>query len=34
MDGGSTDNSLGYKKYRDKLTYWESEKDKGMYDDA
>lgn len=33
MDGGSTDGSLDIiKKYEHKLTYWESQKDKGMYD--
>lgn len=32
IDGGSTDNSVEIiKKYADSLTYWESEKDKGMY---
>ncbi len=33
IDGGSTDGSLEIiKKYADKLHYWISEKDKGMYD--
>ena len=33
MDGGSTDGSLDIiKKYENKLTRWESNKDKGMYD--
>jgi glycosyltransferase involved in cell wall biosynthesis len=33
IDGGSTDNSVEIiKKYQDKLTYWISEKDNGMYD--
>lgn len=33
IDGGSTDNSLDIiKKYEDKITYWTSEPDKGMYD--
>lgn len=33
IDGGSTDNSVEIiKKYSDKLAYWESSQDKGMYD--
>lgn len=33
IDGGSTDGSIEIiKKYADKLTYWTSEKDRGMYD--
>ena len=33
IDGGSSDNTLNIvKKYEKKLTYWESEKDNGMYD--
>lgn len=33
IDGGSTDNSVEIiKKYADRLAYWTSEKDKGMYD--
>ncbi|MCL2380193.1 MAG: glycosyltransferase [Treponema sp.] len=33
IDGGSTDNTLDIiKKYEEKLTYWISEKDEGMYD--
>jgi glycosyltransferase involved in cell wall biosynthesis len=33
IDGGSTDNSIEIiKKYKNKLTYWVSEKDNGMYD--
>ncbi|MCX6313041.1 MAG: glycosyltransferase family 2 protein [Bacteroidetes bacterium] len=33
MDAGSTDNSLDIiRKYEDKLFYWESKKDYGMYD--
>ena len=33
IDGGSTDNSIEIiKKYKDKITVWVSEKDKGIYD--
>lgn len=33
IDGGSTDNSVEIiKKYADRLTYWTTEKDNGMYD--
>ncbi|MFA5880224.1 MAG: glycosyltransferase family 2 protein [Candidatus Margulisiibacteriota bacterium] len=33
IDGGSTDNTLGIiKKYEDKIAYWVSEKDAGIYD--
>ena len=33
IDGGSTDNSVEIiKKYSDRLAYWESVPDKGMYD--
>lgn len=33
IDGGSADNSLDIiKKYADKINYWVSEKDKGIYD--
>ncbi|AOW19503.1 glycosyltransferase family 2 protein [Urechidicola croceus] len=33
IDGGSTDNSIEIiKKYQDKLSYWTSKKDSGMYD--
>lgn len=33
IDGGSTDNSIDIiKKYQDKISYWISEPDKGMYD--
>jgi len=33
IDGGSTDNSVEIiKKYEDKITFWKSEKDRGMYD--
>ena len=33
MDGGSTDKSVEIiKQYQDRLTFWESKQDKGMYD--
>ena len=33
VDGGSSDNSLNIiKKYEDKIDYWSSKKDKGIYD--
>ena len=33
IDGGSTDQTLNIiKKYKKKITYWESKKDKGIYD--
>jgi len=33
VDGGSTDNSLSIiKKYNDKIDYWSSKRDKGIYD--
>ena len=33
IDGGSTDGTIDLiKKYADKITYWQSETDKGIYD--
>ena len=33
IDGGSTDNTLKIiKKYKSKIKYWTSKKDKGIYD--
>ena len=33
IDGSSTDNTVNIiKKYQDKITYWISEKDEGLYD--